>query len=60
MAFLLLDLNFSDQYLQLNYYSLLHHTSQTKAITKGEGEKLGVGVFVCAWVCVHVRVCARA
>ena len=34
--------------------SLLHHTSLNKAITKGEGEKSGVGVFVC------VRACARA
>ena len=45
-------------YYYYYYYSLLHHTSQKKAITKGEGEKPGVGVFVCAWVCACACVCA--
>ena len=46
-------------YYYYYYYSLLHHTSQKKAITKGEGEKPGVEVLVCAWVCACACVCAR-
>ena len=38
---------------------LLHHTSQKKAITKGEGEKPGWECW-CVRGCVHVRVCVRA